>query len=381
MQRLHSLPHHDGSALYSPGDGTTLGAARTVRVRVPRSFGPVTSVALRVLIDGEPRFTPMTTQPNPALTGDDATWWTGQLTVDNPVTTYRFLLNLLDGSALWLNAEGVDSIEPVDTQDFRVTTFPRPPAWATSQVLYQVFPDRFAKSTAAETRPAPSWALPAAWDDTVVHTGPDTPRQFFGGDLDGLTERLDHLTDLGVTLLYLTPIFPARSNHRYDASTFDQVDPLLGGDEALIRLVEAAHTRGIRVIGDLTTNHTGDAHEWFTTAHHAPGTPESEFYYWNDDANDDYVAWADVPSLPKLNWNSAELRRRFVEGPTSVVARWLLPPFHLDGWRIDVANQTGRLGTDDLNRDVQRTVRATMDAVSSDTVLYAESTNEGLLHG
>lgn len=372
--RLHTLPHHDGSQLYSPGDTTTLGGRRVVRVRVPTEFGPVASIFLRVLVDGEPRFSPMTVE-TPA-TEPGATWWSGAFTLDNAVTTYRFLVNRADGTALWLNAEGCDPIEPVDTQDFRVTTFTRPPAWATRQVLYQVFPDRFARSAAADDRAAPSWALAADWDDQVVHTGPDTPRQYFGGDLDGITEHLDHLTDLGVTLLYLTPFFPARSNHRYDASTFDEVDPLLGGDDALVRLVEEAHARGIRVIGDLTTNHTGDAHEWFLAAHHHPEAPESEFYYWKDAAHDDYVAWADVPSLPKLNWNSAELRRRFVEGPTSVVARWLLPPFNLDGWRIDVANQTGRFGTDDLNREVQRTVRATMNAVSPDTVLYAESTND-----
>ena len=85
-----------------------------------------------------------------------------------------------------------------------------------------------------------------------------------------MREHLDHLERLGVNLLYLTPVFPARSNHRYDASTFDEVDPLLGGDDALVRLVEEAHRRGIRVIGDLTSNHSGDAHEWFRAAQADP---------------------------------------------------------------------------------------------------------------
>ncbi len=102
-----------------------------------------------------------------------------------------------------------------------------------------------------------------------------TAVQFYGGDLDGIRERLNHLAAVGATLLYLTPIFPARSNHRYDALSFDQVDPLLGGDEALIRLVEAAHARGIRVIGDLTTNHCGDAHEWFRAAYGIPERPRA----------------------------------------------------------------------------------------------------------
>ncbi|MGO7983620.1 alpha-amylase family glycosyl hydrolase, partial [Rhizobium johnstonii] len=90
-------------------------------------------------------------------------------------------------------------------------------------------------------------------------------------------------------LLYLTPIFPGRSNHRYDASSFDIVDPLLGGDAALVRLVQAAHERGIRVIGDLTSNHSGDGHEWFEAALADPDSEEARFYYWLDNAGDDAI--------------------------------------------------------------------------------------------
>ena len=137
--------------------------------------------------------------------------------------------------------------------------------------MYQVFPDRFARSAAADERPTPEWAIAAEWGDPVDPVMPARSQQFYGGDLDGVTEKLDHLVSLGVDLLYLTPVFPAASNHRYDAASFDRVDPLLGGDEAYIRLIEAAHARGIRVIGDLTSNHSGDTHEWFTAAYGHPG--------------------------------------------------------------------------------------------------------------
>jgi len=373
--RWHDLPHHDGSELYSPITAVEETDVRRPRVRVPDTFGTVSSVWLRVVVDGEPQFLPMRRIEAP-IACDDAQWWEGAFTVANPVTSYRFLLNAQRGRAFWLNGEGIDEVEPLDALDYRATTFPAPPEWATQQTMYQIFPDRFARSAAASSRPVPAWAITASWDDEVVHRGPDTPRQFFGGDLDGVAERLDHLETLGVTLIYLTPFFPAQSNHRYDASTFDRVDATLGGDEALIRLVEAAHSRGIRVIGDLTTNHTGDAHEWFRAARGNPSAAESDFYYWNDEAHMDYVAWYGVPSLPKLNWNSRELRRRFIEGPDSVVAKWLLPPYGLDGWRIDVANMTGRQGEDDLNTLVQRTVRRTMDEVAPGSVLFAESTND-----
>src|SRR4029079_9926336 len=97
-----------------------------------------------------------------------------------------------------------------------------------------------------------------------------------------------------------TPVFPAASNHRYDAASFDRVDPLLGGDEAYIRLVEAAHSRGIRVIGDLTSNHSGDTHEWFRAAYGHPGAPEQEFYYFTDAGNTEYVSWLRYSSPPKV---------------------------------------------------------------------------------
>ena len=107
----------------------------------------------------------------------------------------------------------------------------------------------------------------------MIGRGPETPRQFYGGDLDGIAEHLDHIADLGANTVYLTPIFPARSNHRYDAASFDEVDPLLGGDAALDRLAGAVHERGMRLLGDITTNHTGDAHPWFT------GMDRKDLYY------------------------------------------------------------------------------------------------------
>ncbi|HWD62873.1 MAG TPA: alpha-amylase family glycosyl hydrolase, partial [Humibacter sp.] len=171
-------------------------------------------------------------------------------------------------------------------------------------------------------------------------------------------------------------VFPGRSNHRYDATSFEQVDELLGGDDALARFTAAAHARGLRVIGDLTTNHCGDEHEWFRAAYGHPDAPESEFFYWLNDEHTQYVAWLGVPSLPKLNWASAELRRRFIEGPDSVVAHWLKPPYSLDGWRIDVANMTGRYREDDFNTEVRRVIRNTMVEVNPDTILLGESTND-----
>src|SRR5699024_8723765 len=154
-----------------------------------------------------------------------------------------------------------------------------------------------------------------------------------------------YLQELGVSGVYLTPIFPGGSNHRYDASTFTEVDPLLGGNAALAELSAALHARGMQIIGDLTTNHTGNSHEWFRQARRDPASPEHSFYYWTETG---YECWLGVETLPKLNYHSSDLWGRFIHGPDSVVGKWLQPPYNLDGWRIDVANMTGRRLADDF---------------------------------
>lgn len=365
-------PHHDGSALYFPEQAPSLGELVPVRLFVPHDADGhpgATAVTLRAVHDGEPHLE----SAKPEASDASGTWWNAQLRVVNPVTRYRFLLTgpkgSLAGAYTWLNATGVHCREVTDTADFRAVAHTPAPDWVADAVIYQVFPDRFGRSSSADARALPHWAKPAHWDDDVVHQGPDTPLQFFGGDLDGIIEHLDHLVALGVTVLYLTPFFPAQSNHRYDASSFDQVDPLLGGDEAFARLVAEAHHRGLRLMGDLTTNHTGDSHEWFLAAQDDPDAVEAGYYFFEQHP-DQYACWFGLPSLPKLDHSSAALRRRMYEGPRSTVAHWL--EAGLDAWRIDVANMTGRHGSQDLAHDVARTTVATARATRTDAWVLAE---------
>jgi hypothetical protein len=243
-----------------------------------------------------------------------------------------------------------------------------PPAWAGDSVVYEVFPDRFA-SSGAERAP-PGWALPAAWDDDVIRGGGgDAMRQLYGGDLPGMQSHLDHIADLGADTVYLTPFFPAESNHRYNATTFARVDPLLGGDGALALLLDALHRRGMRLVGDLTPNHCGNRHDWFLAACEDPDAPEAEFFTFHRHPGS-YACWLDEPTLPKFDHRSAELRRRLYEGTDSVVAHWLRAG--LDGWRVDVANMAGRQGAVELNTDVARGIRRTLQAVRPDALLVAE---------
>ena len=358
--------HHDGSATYVSDLTPDVGDTVTVFLRVPRASG-VRQALLRVYLDGEQALTATRVDRQ----DEHETWLRADIPVENPVVNYRWLLDGVPNGYQWLTGTGLHAHDVTDASDFRITTHPEPPAWAGDAVLYQVFPDRFAKS---QDRPPPDWAVPAAWSDPVIGAGPETPYQYFGGDLDGITAHLDHIASLGANTVYLTPIFPARSNHRYDASTFDHVDPLLGGDAALARLSDALHARGMRLVGDLTTNHCGSAHEWFQAAFADPDAPEAQYFTFTRHP-DSYVCWFDHPTLPKFDHRSAALRRRLYEGPDSVVARWL-GPHGFDGWRIDVANMTARLGTTDLNHMVATTMRATMAATNPDSLLLAEHSHD-----
>jgi alpha-glucosidase len=367
---LHE-PHHDGSPLYLEHEAPALGWPVKVRLRT-WAGDPVESVWIRTTYDAEPTFHACAVVEH----DEHSVWWEGELPVHNPVTHYRFLLADTDGDQRWLTAAGVVEHDGPDTFDFRVTVHEPAPDWGRDGVVYQVFPDRFARSAAADQRPVPGWAVPAAWDDEVVFEGSDprTPLQYFGGDLDGIVEHLDHVAETGASILYTTPVFPGESNHRYNASTFDGVDPLLGGDEAYARLGTAVHERGWRLLGDLTTNHTGDTHEWFAAASSDPGSPTRGWYYFNHDGS--YECWMGHGTLPKLNLADASLRSAMVEGPDSVVARWLRPPYDVDGWRIDVANMTGRLGTLDVNHDTARAVRRTAAAERPDPLVIGEHNHD-----
>jgi alpha-glucosidase len=360
-------PHHDGSVQYVDHAGAGLGDEVTLRVRVPHGEDGspgARRVVLRAVRDGEPAVS------NARQVFEDTAGasWEARLRLVNRVTSYRFLVSRGPDDFRWLTATGVHERDVSDGGDFRISTDQRLPDWVLDQVGYQVFPDRFGKTEVHA--PVPDWAIPCEWDQPVVHKGPDVPFQLYGGTLDGVAEHLDQLDVLGATLLYLTPVFEAWSTHRYDAVSFDRVDPLLGGDDALERLTTAVHEHGLRLMGDLTTNHTGEHHDWFVRAQGDPDSPERAFYRFGDDHPHGFAAWLDIASLPKLDHASAELARRLYAGPDSVVAHWLRNG--LDGWRVDVANMTGRLGADDRAHEVAAAMRRTMDEVSPDAWLLAE---------
>jgi alpha-glucosidase len=360
---LLAEPHHDGSDGFVLERPDEPGGEAVLRLRVPRATA-VDGVVLRYVRDAEPR----AVRAEVDSETETDTWWRASFPAWNPITRYRWLLHGggTPGGYAWVNGLGVVDHDVPDDDDFVLSLDPGGPDWHLRSVVYEVFPDRFAASGSPVE--APAWAVRREWDAPPTGRGPTTSREWYGGDLGGLERHFDHVEAVGGSVLYLTPIFPAGSVHRYDASSFERVDPVLGGDGALVSLVAAAHARGIRVIGDLTLNHTGDEHDWFLAARADDAAPEREFFHFDDALPNGYESWLGVRSLPKLDHRSPELARR-LEG---VVRRWLEPPFELDGWRIDVANMAGRYRDLDGAQELARTVRQALTAARADALLIAE---------
>jgi cyclomaltodextrinase / maltogenic alpha-amylase / neopullulanase len=241
------------------------------------------------------------------------------------------------------------------------------PEWVKDAVFYQIFPDRFAKSDRVDRQGLKL----EDWESTP------TPYGFKGGDLYGVLEHLDYLQDLGISAIYFNPIFSSASNHRYHTYDYFNVDPLLGGNQALRELLDECHKRGIRIVLDGVFNH---ASRGFWQFHHVlengAGSPYVEWFHFNPDRLDGkkpwgaypgnretkdlkggigsyeaigYQAWWDLPALPKFNTDSPAVREFIL----NVAEFWL--NFGIDGWRLDVPAE---INDDEFWREFRRRVKA-----------------------
>jgi alpha-glucosidase len=368
--------HHDGSARYVVGVGGSspdrprIGDTFRIRVRTGLD-APVERVFLRTIPDGEQAFEEMReVGVRPACR-----WWEADLRVTMPTTGYRFLIVTASGQ-WWLNGTGLHRALPTDHDDFRLVAGFDPPPWLADRVFYQVFPDRFADGDPSIDVADGAWTYRgqptrhAAWDHPPS-SGPGALVEFYGGDLTGLEARLDHLADLGVNGIYLTPIFDARSNHGYDTIDYGHVAAHFGGDAALASLRRATRDRDIRLMLDIAPNHTGVEHPWFAAAQADLASPTAGYFVFHDHP-DEYESWLGHRSLPKLDYRDGGLRDAMYAGPDGVLRHWLRPPFSIDAWRIDVANMLGRLGPHQLGGEVARGIRSAIKSENPEAYLIGE---------
>jgi neopullulanase len=224
---------------------------------------------------------------------------------------------------------------------------PETPDWVRDAVFYQIFPDRFARSlSVSKPRHLDEWGAPPTYYG------------YQGGDLIGVVERLDYLRDLGINAIYFTPVFQSASNHRYHTHDYEKVDPLLGGNAALRRLIDEAHAKGIRVVLDGVFNHASRGFfQFHDIMENGPNSAYLDWFHINGfplnaydaEKKPNYGTWWGLPALPKFNTGCPEVRE-FLWG---IGRRWI--DFGIDGWRLDVANE---IDDDSFWQEFRRLVKA-----------------------
>ena len=252
------------------------------------------------------------------------------------------------------------------------------PEWVKDAVFYQIFPERFENGDLGND---PQDTLP--WG-----TAP-TRNDFMGGDLQGITQKMGYLSELGVNALYLNPVFESTSNHKYNTTSYERVDQNFGGDRALKQLVDTAHDSGVKVMLDGVLNHVSHQHEWFRDVREKG--PESKYWdrftvhnwpirYERDERgilrSPDYFSWWGHATLPVLKTDNPEVRDYFLSGENSIVKRWIRD-YGIDGWRMDVADDSN------FSADYWREARRAIKSENPDAYLLAENWHDasGMLQG
>ena len=352
-----------------------------------------TPVTLHVRPEGREGFVRCALLLRQEFAGQDREWelpaegWDGErqrfsLTFPAPgepeLCWYAFRFTRPDGSVRYLDASGWCP-EPQHRWQLTVYDAASPtPGWFGEGLTYQIFPDRFRRSHFPDMAKMP-WGrrLHENWDDIPDYL-PDGDgeycRDFFGGDLAGIREKLPYLRELGVETLYLCPIFEASSNHRYNTGDYRRIDPMLGTEEDFQALCQEAHALGIRVILDGVFNHNGRDSRYFNAdgrydtvgaaqSQDSPYYPWFHFHPWPTD----YDAWWGIRDLPAVNESAPSYRDFIFAGEDSVIRHWLRSG--ADGWRLDVA--------DELPDDFIAGIRQAMDETKPGCLLLGEVWEDG----
>ncbi len=298
---------------------------------------------------------------------DDSEIWEGDFTPDRiGLYWYGFKLHTNEGVRYIVPSDpyNISTIERSPGRSWQITCYKKgfcTPHWPVGGIMYQIFPDRFNFSGDEKrlkrkdfTRNEDWYALPQ-WQPN--ENGEITNSDFFMGDLKGITQKLGYLEELGVSCIYLNPIFEAYSNHRYDTGDYSKIDPILGSEEDFRELCSEAKKRGIHIINDGVFSHTGSDSVYFNRsgrygdggAYRDKNSPYYSWYKFNE-WPDNYNSWWGFYTLPEVIETSPEFNE-YINGEDGIVRKWMR--CGNSGWRLDVADELPDEFMENLRKSVK----------------------------
>lgn len=321
------------------------------RLLIPNNAGDCHAARLVIYADGNQEPDYMSFWPTNKYEDNGSRWW--ELYYQpNYVGLYWYHFEYDNYSGTHRVFKGASSESVVDSGDvsWQLTVFDsvfRTPDWLTGGIIYQIFPDRFyysgqaKKNVPADRKIDHSPSYFPVWQ--TDENGKIRNNDYFGGDLKGIETKLDYLKGLGVTCIYLNPIFEAHSNHRYNTADYMSIDPLLGDESDFKSLCNEARKRDMHIILDGVFSHTGDDSIYFNKYKRYSGSgaynsKSSKFYKWYkfDKWPDDYKSWWGIDILPEVNEDNEDYLD-YITGDNGVIEKWL--EAGADGWRLDVADE------------------------------------------
>jgi len=370
MEQWLESVYSDGTAAFVSPPQPKLRQTVTIRIRM-YADAPVEHVLLRSVPNGAERVQEMLLEK----VERGLKYYQAKLEITENRTQYQFYLVCRD-VVYFYTQKGITTYVPDQTYDFVLLADYVQPEWVKEAVFYQIFPERFCNGDPANDVQTGEYSQAGfatirmdSWEDVPLDYQQGRCLDFYGGDLQGVKEKIPYLKELGVTAVYLNPIFYAPSVHKYDCLDYFHVDPHFGGDETLAELSEALHANGMKLILDISINHTGIDHKWFNRdglwfdksqgAYHNPHSTERGYYFFGE--NNRYHGWFGVETLPTLNYTSQALRDVIYRAEDSVLKKWLKPPYSIDGWRFDVADVFARNDevqlADELWPQIQKSIK------------------------
>ena len=293
---------------------------------------------------------------------DGKIYFEGEVFLDTRAIYRYYFSYYKDGKLCFHKKKDIVKHNPIRDEMFKMSVNYDVPDWAKGKIMYHIFVDRFNRGSSEKMVPMDRRNIHEDWNESM-QIGPDKDgiwnNDFYGGDLKGIIDKLDYIESLGVSILYLSPIVWSQSNHRYDTSDYEKVDPYAGVNEDLKLLCDEAHKRGMKVVLDAVFNHTGSDSKYFNKfgnfdevgAYQSNDSKYSSFFrkhYHNGKEYFDY--WWGFDNLPECNGNSFEWRE-YILGEGGVIDLWF--SLGIDGLRLDVADEL----TDDFIEGIRTAVK------------------------